>query len=259
MLLHQLQNRTCVNCNAITSFSVLHAAPESIKVPTDHGQMRWTEGPRIRAFVACGNCRQPSMLTLEPRPVRQGHRMHTNAHTQSVFLNRLRPLASIFQNAPENIKNHWAVVGNDSGVTINEFYDVVREFPSAAVQTPDESALPTSVSTQLNRLVKVLHEPVSAMFGCRRTLEIACKEKLGTAANGKKLYELIDAALADIEATKEISQWAHAIRHLGNEAAHDVETEPTEQDAQEAYEVVRLMLDLLFAYPARIRKLRPSP
>lgn len=74
----------------------------------------------------------------------------------------------------------------------------------------------------------------------------------------KRLQELIDVTLQNMETTREISDWAHTIRHLGNDAAHANECDPSEQEAKQAYEVVRLMLDLLFAYPVRIRDLRQS-
>ncbi|HEY8330739.1 MAG TPA: DUF4145 domain-containing protein [Pseudomonas sp.] len=256
MILHQLRNRTCVNCNASVPFSILHASPAVSKKALGNGQIEWIEGPLIRAMVVCGNCHQPSLVELKPRPNVHGHLMHSHPHIQASFLNRLKPLASIFQNAPENIKHHWAVLGNEPGTVIDDYFEVVQEFPSAAVQRPDSAALPENVNTQLNRLIKVLHEPVAAMAHCRRTLEMACKEKLGEAAKGKRLYELIDATLQSVEATREIAEWAHTIRHLGNDAAHANDSDPTEQEAHQAYEVVRLMLDLLFEYPARIRQLR---
>jgi hypothetical protein len=256
MLLHQLNNRTCHHCNALASFFVLMAQPEATKRHVGSGRMEWIESNVLRAFVSCSICRQPSMVTLKPKTSVSGHELHNGPMYHTNFLNRLRPLADIFKNAPENIKRNWAVIGEEPGTTIDQFYEVVQEFPKGAVQVPEESALPPAVNTQLKALANILHEPTYAMLGCRRTLEAACKEKLGDTGRGKKLYELIDLALQEMETTKEISDWAHTIRHLGNDAAHEDTSDVTDEDAKQAFEVVKLMLDLLFVYPKRIRTLR---
>ncbi|WP_408637952.1 DUF4145 domain-containing protein [Oxalobacter vibrioformis] len=96
------------------------------------------------------------------------------------------------------------------------------------------------------------------MIGCRRVLERACKAKLGDAANGKNLYDLIDAVLANMETTKALSDWAHDLRQLGNDAVHGDDTPITKEDAKQAYDLTVLLVDLLFSYPNRIAKMRQA-
>src|SRR5260364_172795 len=109
MLLHQIRDWTCAHCRAIAEQHVLHAAPEVEKVPLPDGHEKWQEtGERIRAFVVCGNCRQPSMLVLQVIQNPAAHRK---------FLNRMRPLRDLFDkpNPLTTERMYWAVPANECG------------------------------------------------------------------------------------------------------------------------------------------------
>jgi hypothetical protein len=256
-----------MHCRAIAEQHVLHAAPEVEKVQLPNGHEKWQEtGERIRAFVSCGNCKQPSMLVLcpvkdlvQPPETLSYHRFTQDPIKQAMFLNRVCPVNDVFVETPDAlvpVRPYYAVPAHPPGETLNPFYTVYQQFPESAVQRPDAVHLPEKIDQELNALIQVLHQPRYAIIGCRRVLEMACKEKLGENKKDKNLYELIEAALDELETTKQISEWAHTLRHLGNVAVHKDEEMPDLHEVRQAYDLTRLILDLLFAYPAKIASLR---
>ncbi|CCD28690.1 conserved hypothetical protein [Candidatus Glomeribacter gigasporarum BEG34] len=176
------------------------------------------------------------------------------------FLNRMRPLRDLFDkpNPLTTERMYWAVPANECGEVLNKIYTVKQQFPDSAIQRPDAEHLPADIDQELDELVQVLHvSPRLTTIACRRILEKACKTKLKNAFSPKKpLRELIDAALTALETTRQISDWAHQLRILGNEAVHESDEPITADEAQQAYDLTRLMLDLLFAYPVKIAALR---
>lgn len=256
MLLHKITGWMCNHCGTISTQTVLHAQSEK-KLIDVYGAKQWTDADRIRVFVSCDNCGQPYMLALRPKEMVKGNSMSPNLYYHIQYLNRLKPIEALF-NGPGNPKrNVWAVPAESPGEKINHLYNIDEQFPQSAIQRPNNEDLPEDLNKELDELIGVLGHPRYAMIGCRRVIEQACRKVIGqSAANGKKLYELIDTVLGEMETSRQISDWAHTLRHLGNDAVHSDDSNPTVDEARQAYELTRLLLDLVFSYPKRIARLR---
>lgn len=89
----------------------------------------------------------------------------------------------------------------------------------------------------------------SAGMTYRRVLELTLKDKdpdqKGT------LEKRIDKLAEDNRLTPEIASWAHSIRDLGNESAHDVD-EPSEDDIKDLAAFTRVVLEYLYTMPAKV-------
>ncbi len=83
---------------------------------------------------------------------------------------------------------------------------------------------------------------------CRRCLEALCKS---LSASGRSLQARLDALSESETIGKRLTQWAHGIRAIGNEAAHDTDTELTKSDARDALDFTEALLLYVFVLNAR--------
>ncbi len=270
MLLHYIANKTCSHCRAHTSHYVIHAVPETEKIESENEEVTWKEtGERIRAFTYCGHCSQPSMFVLVPRESRSN--VHSSLHVnrdprvQMGFLNRLRPLYDLVNPNASLVdpgaasSRYYAIPSDESACVLNASYKVEAQYPSCDIEQPEAEFLPPGIALDLSELLQIQHSsPRWTVAACRRILEKACKEALKENTEKKPLYDLIEAALNNLETTQQISKWAHTLRVLGNEAVHKSDKAITAKEAQQSCDLTRLLLDLLFVYPEKIKKLRNS-
>lgn len=91
---------------------------------------------------------------------------------------------------------------------------------------------------------------------CRRCLEALCKT---VSAPGKSLQAKLDALAATEVIDKRLTQWAHGVRAIGNEAAHDTETELNKDDAKDALDFTEALLTYVFTLNARFLAFHPCP
>ena len=91
----------------------------------------------------------------------------------------------------------------------------------------------------------------AAGMAYRRSLELAV-QALDPNAKGT-LAKRIDDLAANGKLTGEVRTWAHSIRTLGNEAAHD-EAEPSAEDIEDLSEFARVVLEYLYTLPERVKK-----
>ena len=90
----------------------------------------------------------------------------------------------------------------------------------------------------------------------RKTLEAALKLRFPE-LNGN-LVQRIDKAAKNGALTQHMAEWAHQIRRLGNEAAH--EEEPfSEQDATDLRSFTDLLLRYLFTLPGMLEEAQRKP
>ena len=83
----------------------------------------------------------------------------------------------------------------------------------------------------------------------RRVLELTMKDK-GPELKGT-LEKRINKLAEEGKLTPDIAEWAHSIRVLGNEAAHDDE-EPTPEDVTDLAAFTRVTLEYLYTMPAKV-------
>jgi len=85
---------------------------------------------------------------------------------------------------------------------------------------------------------------------CRRALEILSKE-LDT--SGKVLSQRLANLKEKGRIDARLLNWAHGVRLVGNEAAHDVDTEITAEDARDILEFTEALLLYVFTLDAKFR------
>lgn len=137
-------------------------------------------------------------------------------------------------------------------------YGVPGEFEtitSESVIFPQLSCLPLEgIPDSVQRAYEQAHKCYSASsyeacaLMCRRCLEALCKSfSISEKSLQKKLDALSGAGIID----KRLTQWAHGIRAIGNEAAHDTEIELSKDDARDALDFTEALLMYVFALNAR--------
>ena len=83
----------------------------------------------------------------------------------------------------------------------------------------------------------------------RRTVQVICLDK--GASKSKKLQEQIDELFTSGVITKDIQEWAHEVRFLGNDAAHPTKNEVSENDAKDILDLLDSLCEVLYITPAK--------
>ncbi|HEO9044211.1 TPA: DUF4145 domain-containing protein [Enterobacter kobei] len=134
--------------------------------------------------------------------------------------------------------------------------DSVKVYPE--LKLPDDSPhYPEKIRAlfvELQEDIQMRRTPARIVTGCRSVLEVALKQ-LGYEKGN--LQSRIEKARADGLLTEAMKNWAHRVRLDGNEAVHELEA--TDEQAQEFVSFLRLLLEILFVLPERIKQLQLAP
>lgn len=105
--------------------------------------------------------------------------------------------------------------------------------------------LPESVERAYEGAVRsfgaTLYEPSALM--CRRCLEAVCKH---FSAQGRDLNQRLDSLASSGSIDPTLKSWAHGVRLLGNEAAHDVDAVVSKEDARDVLDFTEALLLSVF-------------
>lgn len=131
-------------------------------------------------------------------------------------------------------------------------FEVVTEsvllFPQSGRIPPGD--LPPAVARSYDQAVKAfgasLYEPAALM--CRRCLEAVSR---AFDAAGRTLNDRLDQLATDGHIDERLKGWAHSIRIVGNEAAHDVEAEISKEDARDVLDFTEALLLYVFSLKRR--------
>lgn len=82
----------------------------------------------------------------------------------------------------------------------------------------------------------------------RRAVQSICKDK---GATKKDLKNQIDELFASNIITKDLQDWAHEVRYVGNDAAHPNDTSVTKEDAEEILDLLESLCEVLYIAPAK--------
>jgi hypothetical protein len=140
---------------------------------------------------------------------------------------------------------------------VGESY-VSWEFP-VVIYPGDPQAMDPSVPENIansyleaRRVYRDASGPTAAAIMCRRTLEGIC-DHFG--AEGGNLVRKLDSLNKEGIIDKKIHQWANdVLRALGNNAAHDVDTVIRRQDAEDALEFTKAIVEYLFVFEEAFRQ-----
>ena len=126
-------------------------------------------------------------------------------------------------------------------------YPIEKKLPFEGVPTTIKSAYDQAARS----FSASLFEPCVLM--CRKCLEATCKN---FGANGRdlnsKLQSLSDAGQID----SRLLNWAHEIRLIGNEAAHDPDIKVTKRDARDVLDFTEAILIYVFSLTSRFEAFR---
>ena len=100
-----------------------------------------------------------------------------------------------------------------------------------------------------NSLQQRNFDAAGSMF--RKALETSLKSKFPEISAKLNLYKRIDKAVENHDLTPDMGKWAHEIRDLGNDAAHD-EVPFSGEEAQALHDFTRLVLMYLFTLPGMV-------
>ena len=137
-------------------------------------------------------------------------------------------------------------------------YGIPAEFEAVAEQEvlyPSETKLPSeslpasvkSAYVQASQCLNAsLFEPCVLMS--RKCLEAICKV---LNANGRDLRARLANLHEEGRIDSRLLNWAHEVRAIGNEAAHDVDVPVTKEDARDAFEFTEAILIYVFSLSQR--------
>lgn len=113
------------------------------------------------------------------------------------------------------------------------------------------STIKSAHEQAIRSLSASLYEPCILM--CRKCIEATCKI-LGAKGRdlNNKLQSLFDAGHID----SRLLNWAHEIRLIGNEAAHDPDVRVTKRDARDVLDFTESILIYVFSLTSRFEKFR---
>lgn len=143
-----------------------------------------------------------------------------------------------------------------SNRSIDGFFDIIDYWPH-----PDIKDAPDYVSPNVSRAFRQAEankaqkhwDAAGTMY--RKVLETATKELGSDLKKEGNLMRRIDMLEEQGRLTKDLAQWAHKVRLMGNETAHE-EDEPTAQDVLDLANLTRMLLIYLFELPGRVAAMR---
>ncbi len=135
---------------------------------------------------------------------------------------------------------------------------VPGEFESIADETVlYPAAVPASFKTTPEPVKRAYEQALSCYSSsafeacalmCRRSLEALCRSQGVQSGNlDNKLKQLAQQQVIDVR----LAEWAHGIRIVGNEAAHDTDTELSKEDAKDALDFTEALLTYVFVLNER--------
>ncbi len=137
-----------------------------------------------------------------------------------------------------------------------EFESVTEQavlYPGESKLLPEE--LPESVKTAYDQASRSLHaslfEPCILMS--RKCLEAVCKI-LG--AKGRDLNARLEGLHEAGHIDSLLLGWAHQVRLIGNEAAHDIDAPVTKEDARDVFDFTEAILIYVFSLTKRFESLK---
>lgn len=138
------------------------------------------------------------------------------------------------------------------------YYGIPAEFETITETTilyPSGSklqleGLPSNIRSAYDQAARsftaALYEPCVLM--CRKCLEATCVTLGGSGRTlDAKLKSLFEAGKIDVR----LLDWAHEIRLIGNEAAHDITTSMTKTDARDVLDFTEAILIYVFSLTTR--------
>lgn len=154
---------------------------------------------------------------------------------------------------PFVVRHESDYVQDDEGQWVDEWQPAKVVFPTDAY-SPDPS-VPENIAQsylEARRVFQIAGAYTSAAIMCRRTLEGICTQ---AGAGGRNLAQKLDDLKTRNVIDPRIHDWAnHVLRTLGNDAAHDVDASVTREDARDALEFTKAIIEYLYVFELAFRR-----
>jgi len=100
--------------------------------------------------------------------------------------------------------------------------------------------------------------------GAHRACAVMCRRAIQTAvldqgAKAGKLADQIDELTKEGILTKNVGDWAHTVRFIGNDAAHPEGPKVTEEDARDILDLAEEIMNILYVMPSIAKAQRHRP
>jgi hypothetical protein len=162
------------------------------------------------------------------------------------------PAAALLLPSRDNLSSYLS--GNGSDVIADMGLNLVRTIPETTATTAPDDVPPAvaRVFIQAKEAETRGYMDVAAM-GYRKALDIALglydPQIKGT------FQKRIDALAERHDLTPALREWAHEVRLIGNEGAHEAD-EPTTQEVEDMAAFTTSVLEYLFTLPERVTRRR---
>lgn len=142
---------------------------------------------------------------------------------------------------------------------------IVKIYPET-LSKPVDDRLPENIKQDLKSALAcfAINEYRASVTMARRALQGICLEK--GAPKDQKLKKQIDYLFTEGVITKDLKEWAHEVRYVGNDGAHPedpADEKPVDRnDAQDILELLEKIADVLYvatAIAAERKKAREEP
>ncbi|HHY0435683.1 TPA: DUF4145 domain-containing protein [Vibrio parahaemolyticus] len=246
---HFLDNVPCPKCNHNANFDLLYASPHRESRETNEGT-RWSESSSLfHGLFTCTQCGNPLSMDIS---------LKKNGNTPllaCLFLNRLNfQIINSAQGSTKKNFSSYELKMDKLGHNLRQYFQVEEIYSEVNQSIP--SHLPSKIEKMIkDDVLQVMGSPKYLVIACRALLETSCKDLLENPTG--KLVSMINQLSEQGHITKSVADWAHTIRKIANESVHTDES-PTPEEAREVYDFTLTILELLYSYPARVKKLRMS-
>lgn len=254
--LHKFSDTVCNTCGAVGASSLMRAAPQMKARRGHRGNQQWEEDREcFIGLFTCSNCRAPFTMGFSVDRESfydQGRRQISLPAGRTDFLNRLATV-EVKQEGSSRPVQRTQLQGSGYGVDLRSFFRIDWVYPKVMLTTPED--LPDDLKHHFEEdLSNIIASVRHAVVECRTILELAAVDKLPELKK-KGPRDQIDGLVRAGFLTKSMGDWVHTIRTLANSAIHEGDR-PTEEERDEVVEFTRIVLELLYSYPARIERLK---
>jgi hypothetical protein len=126
---------------------------------------------------------------------------------------------------------------------------VASNISPTPIPSPADERIPEKIRGALNeaKICFSVNAFMACATMCRRTIQCACIDQ---GAEKDKLYDQIDELFSKGIITKQIKDWAHSIRLVGNDAAHPTNLEVSKEDSKDILDLAEQLMNILYVMPS---------
>ena len=251
--LHFFSDRPCPFCKRASDLQLLHAAAMVTEKSGKTGRAKFRPSEtQFRGLFVCSYCRSPATIDFHKKTDVSSVRRGVIPKDFGSYLNRLVDLETSSKGSSKSRNRVLAIQDPENfGIDLHTCCEIDAVYPSEASEAPAD--LPPKISALYEEIENVRNSPRHTCIACRSVLDAVCAERLSGSPNN--LRNGIEKLVEQGQLPQAMADWAHEIRMSGNVAVHEADPIP-EEEATELRDYTRMLLELIYSYPARIDRRR---